>query len=226
MEKLFNTVFPPKCIFCGWEGRSFCRICLNTCSLLTGGVCIVCQEKSIDGLTHPSCSKGGAPSMLFSAFVYEGKVKECIRRSKYNSMEFDSLKDLSKRAVKYFWKIGFYFPEYIVVPIPLSRKQYRKRGFNQANIIAKELKKKFVLKQENSILIRVKYTQAQSGYGKRKRRVNLKDAFSASSKAQNKKIMLVDDVCTTGTTLLEASKALYNAGAEDVKCFTIARALV
>lgn len=164
--------------------------------------------------------------MLFSAFVYEGKVKECIKRSKYHSMEFDSLKDLSKRAVKYFWKIGFYFPEYTVVSVPLSRKRYKQRGFNQVDIISKELAKKFALKQENSILTRVKHTQAQSGYGRRKRMQNLKGAFSASSKAKGKKIMLVDDVCATGSTLLEASKALYNAGAQDVKCFTIARALV
>lgn len=226
MENLFNTVFPPKCIFCGREGKSFCRVCLNTCNLFTQGVCIVCQKKSIDGLTHPSCNKDKAPSMLFGAYVYEGKAKECIKRSKYNSMEFDSLKDLSKEAVRYFWKIGYYFPEYIVVSIPLSKRKYRQRGFNQADIISKELAKTFALKQENSILTRVKYTKAQSGYGRKKRMENLKDAFSASSEAKNKKIILVDDVCTTSSTLLEASKALYNAGAEDVKCFTVARAII
>lgn len=226
MENLFNTIFPPKCIFCGREGRSFCRVCLNTCLLFTGGVCIVCQEESIDGLTHPSCNKNKAPSMLFSAYVYKDKVKECIKRSKYNSMEFDALKDLSKRAVRYFWKVGYYFPGYVVVSIPLSRKKYRQRGFNQVDIISKELTKGFALKQDNSVLNRVKYTKAQTGYGRKMRMENLKDAFSASSKVKGKKIMLVDDVCTTGSTLLEASKALYNAGAEDVKCFTVARATI
>lgn len=225
MENLFNTIFPPKCIFCGREGKSFCNVCLSVCKPLTHGVCIVCQENSVDGLTHPSCNNGSVPSMLFSAFVYKGKVKECIKRSKYNSMEFDSLKDLSLEAVRYFWKIGFYFPEYVVVSIPLSRKKYRQRGFNQVDIISKKLAKRFVLKQDNSLLTRVKHTKAQAGYGKVKRETNIKGAFSASSKVEGKKIILVDDVCATGSTLLEASKALYNAGAEDVICFTVARAL-
>jgi ComF family protein len=119
--------------------------------------------------------------------------------------------------------------EWLMVPIPLSKTKLRKRGYNQAEILAKELSKKFNFPVQ-SILERTRETKTQVGLTNLQRKLNVKDAFKLNlslianhSSLKNANIFLVDDVATTGSTLLEAAKVLKKGGADKVFGLTLAR---
>jgi len=210
-------------MFCGFFGAVFCYGCLYKCRAVEGEYCIVCDNKSFGGITHIQCLKRHCPTALFCCFEYEGLVQECIKRSKYMDKEFSVLRQLSKEGVKEAKKSGVYFENFVVVPIPLSKKKEHDRGFNQAEVIAKEVSRGFWLSIDTSILIRIKDTRVQYGIGRLGRMGNLRNAFKASKKARGKKILLVDDICTTGSTFLSASRTLYAVGAKEVRCFSLSK---
>jgi ComF family protein len=113
----------------------------------------------------------------------------------------------------------------VFVPIPLFSSKLRKRGYNQAEILAKELSKKFNVPFQN-VLERIRNTKTQVGMTNIERRKNIKDAFGLinhKSEILDQNVFLVDDVVTTGSTLLEAAKMLKRNGAKRVIGLTLAR---
>ena len=114
----------------------------------------------------------------------------------------------------------------ILVPIPLYHARERKRGYNHAHILAQELSGKLNLPMAK-VLKRVKNTKTQANLGKEERKKNLKDAFDTDpkfvSQIKGKQMFLVDDIFTTGSTLLEAGKVLKKQGALSVWGLTLAR---
>ncbi|MBI2620939.1 ComF family protein [candidate division WWE3 bacterium] len=189
------------------------------------GFCIVCQSPAVDGFTHALCSAGAkVPTGVFSCFIYDGAVAECIKRAKFGEKEFAVLKKLTVEGARWAKKTGVVYKNLVVVPIPLSNRKLRERGFNQSSIISEVVTKEFSLEIRSDLLARIKDTVSQSKSGKVERQINLAGAFKARSlNSSENRILLVDDVCTTGATILEASKALYEAGAHEVFCFTLSR---
>jgi ComF family protein len=115
--------------------------------------------------------------------------------------------------------------EWVFAPIPLSSIKLRKRGYNQAEILAQELVKKFNFPVQN-LLSRARETKTQVGLTNLQRKLNIKEAFELKiQKAEygGLNIFLIDDVVTTGSTLLEAAKILKKAGAKKVFGLTLAR---
>ena len=168
------------------------------------------------------------PSQIVSPFIYEKNVRECIRLSKYSSRLFSCLKRLSFEGVNIVYEWGYSFKDFVVMPIPVSRQKENLRGFNQADIISKIFAKRFNLTVENSILARIKDKHAQHSLSREERFENIKNSFEAGrsvNKIAGKKFILVDDICTTGATFLEASKVLFDAGALDIKCFALSKKL-
>jgi ComF family protein len=268
MEKIINTIFPPKCVFCGAVGDVFCENCMSTCAILQEQRCLLCDKPSENGITHlyhffthyesyagskkVKLNKPQAqikdrlqlrdedidsnsltqlfieiryPSQLISPFIYADKVRDCIRKSKYSSRLFSSLKRLSFEGVNIVYEWGYSFDDFVVVPIPVSKQKEKLRGFNQADIISKIFAKRFNLTTDFSILTRVKDKHAQHDLSRADRFKNIKGSFVSNEKAKGKKIVLVDDICTTGATFLEASKILFENGAIDVKCFSLSKKL-
>jgi len=135
-----------------------------------------------------------------------------------------ALKILAKEMASLAYNFEKDLTDFTVVPIPVSKKREKTRGFNQVKIISEEIAKKFNLKIENSILARKKETDVQHKHGREERFKNLEEAFTANpKKVSGKKIVLVDDILTSGATFLEASKTLYKAGAKEVKCFALSK---
>jgi len=254
MENLINTIFPPRCVFCGALGDVFCENCMSTCSLLKEQRCVVCDRPSTNGETHPYHihSKNGFkidwegsnprlkdnsvpanlnnhfPSQFISTFIYEKNVRECIRLSKYSSRLFSCLKRLSFEGVNIVYEWGMCFKDFVVLPIPVSKNKEKLRGFNQADIISKIFAKRFDLIVDNSVLFRVKDKQAQHSLSRAERFENIKNSFDVGRSRDGvvgKKFILVDDICTTGATFLEASRVIFDAGAMDVKCFSLSKKL-
>ncbi len=228
MEKLINAIFTPTCLICEKRGKVFCDLCLDNCRVVEYDFCIVCDKFSKEGKVHDCCRTSFLPTKIFSCFLYEGKVRLCLKRAKYGARTFAALKVLIKAGIDHAKKCGLVYKDVVLIPVPLSTERYKRRGFNQAVLIAKELGAAFGLKVEERLLKRCVHTQGQYLLGRTERFKNLENAFELNSTVVSKysagtTFVLVDDVCTTGATLLSVSKLLYLAGVLDVQCFTLCK---
>jgi competence protein ComFC len=227
MDNLLNILFPPKCIGCSKLGKYICENCFKKLATLKQQYCVVCDSISKSGITHKHCATKFTPSASISVFEYTGIIRHCIKNSKYKSKEFQMLKQLITHATDLLLKIPSFYNGYTLLPIPVSKRKYDLRGFNQAEIIASALSNKLSLPIITDYIERIKDTPAQYNYARKDRFINVKDAFKVAQKYLNNprylKFLIVDDICTTGATLLEVSTTLYSAGAEDVRCFTLSK---
>lgn len=225
MDNLINLLFPPKCLICGQVGEVICEHCLSTSSVLSNQYCLVCGKPSKDGYTHRLCSSDITPTQNISIFEYEGVVRDVIKKAKFGSKQFMGLKKLAFESSILLKYMDYDWKGYICVPIPISKQREKFRGFNHAGTISYALSKVLHVEKDYELLGRLKNTQHQFGLSKESRFENLRDAFCVLKKDNvfGKSILLVDDICTSGATLLEASKTLYKSGAKDVKCFTVCR---
>jgi competence protein ComFC len=224
MEKLIKTLLPPQCLFCKHIGKSFCSKCLSKETLLDIPRCLFCDNPSFEGLTHKICAEHTRITDIFSAYVYKDNIRECIRRSKYQDLMFDSLKDLTKASLYYSYKVGNFYQECFVVSVPTTKKRLNARKFHHVDLISKEISKFYKIPFLNKSLFRVKQTIPLSELSRHERSEALKGAFIADpQKIAGKNILLVDDICTTGTTLINCAEALFKAGAAEVRCFTLSR---
>jgi competence protein ComFC len=225
-EFVLNTLFPIYCLGCTIEQRSyFCEPCQNKLLLNPAQQCIVCHLPSIQGLTHPKCITRFKPEGLLSIFDYSDKViSEAIILGKYKFVP-DIYQELSEIAATYIslnYQNIFKQADYICF-VPLNSGRQRWRGFNQAEIIGKVFSETFHLPIIKA-LVRNRNTKTQKDLGKDQRQNNMKNAFSFNNvDIKNKNLILVDDVMTTGATLLEAVKVLKNNGANNIYCVTLAR---
>lgn len=154
-------------------------------------------------------------------WVYRGVVRDSLYRFKYqNRREYAEY--YSAELVRVY---GGWIKErgiQAVVPIPLSGKRRRQRGFNQAELVARKVAQRMNLPVYGRLLIRIRDTKAQKGLNDQERKNNLKRAFKTrKNKVQLNHILLIDDIYTTGSTMNEAAKELKRAGAEQVYCLSI-----
>lgn len=215
---------------CKKFGAYLCPNCFATLSFATNPKCLVCNKPSFDGLTHSKCKKKDTIDGSIAALNYKGLIKKVLYQFKYSPYLTDLqtiLGDLLYEELiqnELFMQILTTHP--VVVPIPLSAAKLRKRGYNQSEVLAKNLGKRFQLPVVN-VLKRIKETKPQYGLKKEERRVNMKGAFSfviptkteiqtGSSIRSRMTAILVDDIVTTGSTLLEAAKILKKNGFEKV----------
>jgi len=149
-----------------------------------------------------------------SDFSYKNKLlKNAIHVFKYKFV-----KDLAKPLAKLLeQKINFDYD--FIVPVPLHSKRLRWRGFNQAELLAKQINQSKTI----NALAKTKNTKPQIMLSQDQRKQNIKNSFKCICDLTNKKILLIDDVQTTGSTLEECKKALLQAGAKQVKCLTLAK---
>lgn len=109
----------------------------------------------------------------------------------------------------------------VVVPIPISRSRLRQRGFNQALLLARQIFPGISISWR--LLEKVRETERQASLSLQERRKNIKGAFRASEEAKGRRILLFDDVYTSGSTIEEAARSLMAAGARQVAALTLAR---
>lgn len=223
-----DFVFPKYCVNCRKIGDYICANCFSFISFDVAMICLVCNRASIDGLTHPGCKTKYAIDGAFCAVAYKGIVKKLIYNFKYKPY----LADLKNCLVELFYESVIqqeifqkaYESLPILVAIPLHASRLRKRGYNHAKLLTEGLSKMLNLKLID-ILQRKKNTKSQFGLKLKDRKKNLKDAFILNTKylILNTNIFLVDDILTTGSTLLEAARILKKQGAKRVWGLTLSR---
>jgi len=224
MENLISIIFPEKCVGCGTLSGPICKRCQKKLAILREQYCVFCGRRSVSGKTHFNCNGVNVPELLYSCLEYSGFVRECVHQSKYESHQFSILRRLFDFACEPDLFFNFISSDFLVVPIPLHKKKLQQRGFNQSEVVASALCKKIGLKMQSNLLVRERYTEKQHEKDRKARFLNLEGAFCADAqKSRGKKVLLVDDVCTTGATFISASKSLYQVGASCVYCFALCR---
>jgi competence protein ComFC len=226
-----DLIFPKKCVVCKKHGSYLCEKCFAFLSFDAKSLCLSCNNPSFNNLTHPRCKRKLTIDGCFSALSYNKTVQKLIFNFKYKPYLTDLktvLSDLFYESIiqNEQFQQQIKKGEWLLVPIPLSSTKLRKRGYNQAEILAKELSKRFgILVQD--LLLRTKETKTQVGLTNLQRKLNIKDAFLLKPHAifvlKHKNVLLIDDVVTTGSTLLEAAKVLKKGHVDKVFGLTLAR---
>lgn len=181
------------------------------------GKCPRCRDKKLSG--------------LYSALSYKERAltKKLIRQFKYEPRIKSLAKDLVKILMEHFEATGSGMAAArkndALVAVPLEKSRFKNRGYNQSEELGKELSKILLIPLISNNLIKIKKTFSQIELSAEERKKNLKNAFIVKnySEIRGKKIILVDDVYTTGSTMEECATVLKNAGAKQVWGITVAR---
>lgn len=227
---VLDLIFPVFCCGCGTEGSFLCPVCRLKIREAPP-TCFVCGKLDfsigggISGRTCRSCRPKTNVYGFISPFVYEDKlIRQLIHDFKYRGIkDIGSL--LSAWLHEYLLKYKLFMSsDWVLLPIPLHRKRKIARGFNQSEIIAKNLSNKFKLVYNPKILFKNKNTIPQMELGGEERKINLKGVFEVRNPSfiQNRIVLLIDDVKTTGSTLEEAAQTLKSTGAKRVWAITVA----
>ncbi len=231
-KKIRDIFFPLVCAGCGKQ--------INTNSLF----CAECQE-SIQVITLPFCQICGRPFPLKytsthvcggclknppffkaarSVFIYTEPIKRSIIQFKFKG-NTALANDLAKMLLFHLQDfLGQIKPE-TVIPVPLHLKRLRERGYNQCVLLAQIIAKYLKIPCEKMVLKKVKPTLPQVGLSQAQRHKNVKGSFAVihPQLVKGKRILLIDDVFTTGSTVNECAKVLHKAGASGVWVATLSR---
>ncbi len=218
-----DLLFPCRCVGCGKEGDFICACCEGNLPRIIPPVCPVCgAAKPID---RPCTSCPGHWAMLDgirAPFFFEGIIRSSVHRLKYNNLRAIAI-PLAKLMADFI--AANPLPYDIIIPVPLHRKRLRERGYNQSELLAKELAELTGIPVETKCLTRLIHTPAQAMTNSvAERRSNIRGAFECKNcRAEGKSVLLVDDVATSGATLDSCAAALKSAGAVSVWGLTLAR---
>ena len=210
--RILNLIYPQTCGICSKISKeAICKRCQNKISEN-----YVCQ---IHNYSHQSFTRH------LYMFNYEGIIRERIIQYKFSNKAY--LNEMFTNFIIKNKKICGFLKNYdIIIPVPISKKRKLKRGYNQSEIIARKVSKELKsLKLETNVLLKVKDNVAQSTLSKEERAKNVKDAYKVQNEQiiKNKRIVLLDDVFTTGSTVEECSRVLKLAGVKQVDVITIAK---
>ncbi|MBW7573443.1 ComF family protein [Caproiciproducens faecalis] len=218
-SKLFSVfldlIFPPKCIFCreiALPGQSVCEKCSKE----------ILHASAIKCIYLPN---SGETILCFAPYPYTGKIRESIIRFKfYGHNEYTGFYAESLSA-----QIGKKFPQELfdsVTSVPISAERYQVRGYNQSELLGKAVAKCLGLPYRE-YLIKTHDNPEQHKLSEKDRRRNVRGVYriNEGEQAAGKRILLIDDIVTTGATLGECASVLLDAGAKKVICAAAAHAL-
>lgn len=222
---ILNLLYPPRCVGCNELGAWLCQQCVRQTPRVEPPFCLQCGA-SVEVPSSELCLRCRTLAhqipRIRAVFYFEGAIREAIHRFKY-----DGVTALAQ-------PLGYLMADHwlthptqsdIIVPVPLHPQRRGKRGFNQAALLAKELSERVDLATDATTLVRHRATASQVGLDVEQRKHNVQDAFRcATDRLANKRVLLIDDVCTTGSTLEACALALREGGVHSVEALTLARA--
>jgi len=230
---ILNFLFPASCLICKRylptdnKSPGICDSCQSQIEFIKELVCQKCGKPLPAGGAHYfQCLKKGVNyhfEFVRAVCEYKGTIKQCIHLFKYSSKDYLSL-ILGGLLIDYIKNTTEFSEINTIVPVPLHWSRRFQRGYNQSELLAKEIAKTLDKNLVAGNLYRRKLTKPQFGLSKDEREVNVRGVFAVrnTSLIKNKNILIVDDVCTTASTLEECAKTLKRAGAEKVFCLVVA----
>lgn len=229
---VFDFLYPPRCPVCNhvrlpWE-EVCCPACRKTLKAVGEDTCYFCGRQVAEQEEYCSRCQKKRPvyERGFSVFLYEGTLRESLMGFKFRGREWNG-RFYAEEILRCHKKELAAFGAEAVVPVPVHRRKMRKRGYNQAEIIARYIAKELRLPCRSRLLVRKRYTTPQKELGETERLQNLLDAFAVSDAPREKKrmtpksVILVDDILTTGSTLEVCGRILKRAGVERIAAVTV-----
>ncbi|APV45469.1 comF family protein [Dehalogenimonas formicexedens] len=218
-EKLLDVFFPKYCLGCGREGDYLCQRCRAGLPYQEPPYCPCCG-KSLDH--HPDCDLLSQElKQLNSVFRFEGVIKKAVHQLKYNNLRdiAPTLGALMADFLKNNEIIGD-----ALVPVPLHKSRLRERGYNQAQLLALSIHKLTGLPVFLEALRKIKPTPPQADSSSvEARRLAVVGAFGCYNNFTGRRVILIDDVATSGATLSSCAETLAEAGAKEIRALTLAR---
>lgn len=226
MERLLNGVFPPRCVFCNGHIREglICKRC-DALLLRAGNACDRCAaalpETAGPDAICGACQVAPPPfSRSCAIFEYGFPIDSALKSLKFNR-RLHYVPFFSAALLDLKWRE---FPDVdALVPVPLHRWRHASRGFNQAWELSKTISRSAKIPVLGNVR-RIRRTVSQSGLTAAARRRNLAGAFAVAGPLKRNRLLIVDDVMTTGETCRQVASALLMAGATQVNVLTVARA--
>lgn len=226
--KVVDLIYPPRC-----------PVCNEIVAISDGGVCPGCKGK-FHYVEEPYCLKCGKPIIDDeeeycddcknkrhyyeegrACFIYDEYMKESIYRFKYNKKQ-EYATYYGKEIYKRLYRIIKTWGADALIPVPIHKERMKKRGYNQAELIANQLSKLTKIPVKNHILERKNSTKALKNLGAIERENNLKKAFIVKENVVKlRTVIIVDDIYTTGSTVDAISSCLHDAGVEKVYFITL-----
>ena len=223
ISRLRTLFFPPVCPLCeevlrGTETR-ICDLCRTKITYLTEPVCLRCG-KEIDDTEKEYCDdcKNKPKSYIkgFPAMRYREPVRRSIVNFKYHNKK-SYAKSFAYEIIKAHGKDIMKVSPEVLIPVPVHKSKLEKRGYNQAEVLARSIGACLDIPVDGTVLKRTINTTPQKLLDNEERQKNLERAFITDKKQlQYKKVMLVDDIYTTGSTIEACTKALRAAGVKEV----------
>ena len=231
--KFINFILPNRCLLCSRVIDS------------ENSVCSVCFEK-ITFITEPYCQHCGTPfishieqngnMLCVECLTHKDSFRLCRAAIEYDEFSKKLLLDFKfadhienkKLFAKWLLLAGkdiFAAGADVIIPVPLHYTRLLKRKYNQSAILAKELSVLTEIPAEYNVLKKIRRTLPQTKCNSAERKRNVKGAFgvSSSEKIKGKRVILIDDIYTTGSTMKECAKVLLKAGAKSVDALTVAK---
>jgi competence protein ComFC len=233
---VLDTLFPVYCLDCHKEGSWICEECFSRMETLPFQVCPRCEKLIISG--GKLCQKCqqlsrknkdfSLEALIVSSRYADSRIARMIHLFKYNFIE-DLKTPLGKIMLQAFFNHQIPLPD-ALLPVPLHHRKLRARGFNQAELLADFLSENLapgiIFPVFKNVLNRKRLAFSQmkiKNYKERRKNVQGVFAISHPEEIKRKNILLVDDVATTGATLLECARVLKTAGARKVSAIVVAR---
>lgn len=225
-----KLLFPPKCPGClevlkpDERAAGFCRECVKKVSFISSQYCLKCGLKLKKGESSTYCRSCTEHSKDFdvarSTYLYKGVVKDAMYSFKYDNMRSFAEMFARDMARLHGREIMLNAPQ-VIIPVPMYKKKQRKRGYNQAEVLAKALGKCLSLPVDSGYIVRIEDTLPMKELGRSGRVENLENAFQiANSSVKYERVILVDDIYTTGSTLEAVTRVVKRAGVNGVYCMT------
>ncbi len=230
-REALRIVLPSWCVACQrelpWRRRtaSCCADCWARLPKIEGPKCTSCALPLPQNATFCiECSIHPLPLAWCEAWgEYRGPLEAILRALKFDRQDFldDALAALLEETLRARGDLAFD----ALVAVPMHRNKERRRGYNQAELLARALSRRIGIRCDMNLLARRTERATQSKLSRRERAANVRGAFAAAaSRVNDKSILIVDDICTTGETLRACAAALLEAGATRVCAIAVAKA--
>ncbi|MCX8011693.1 MAG: ComF family protein [Desulfobacterota bacterium] len=237
ISPIVDFIFPPKCLICDskelhQEDSFICEACFSKIPFISPPFCERCGKPFFtESIRNYLCGECMGKELFFNQVQaigkYEGVLKIIIHNFKYH-LNFSMIKlfNMLLENLLHSRKIFLNFYD-LIIPVPLHQSRLRERGFNQAVILGKILSRRYRIPLKFTTLERIKPTSPQVRLPVKTRRLNVRNAFRVKNPAvvEGKRILIVDDVYTTGATINECAQILKKSGASIVDGLVIARAI-
>ncbi len=221
IDAFVNLIFPRVCLTCKSDllknEKHVCLSCLNDLAFLYE------YKNFTDNQTYYQIAGFVPIKGAFVGFRFDkgGKLQTLLHNLKYNKKPEIGI--ILGEFLAHRIEVSPFPPDSVILPVPLHKKKLKKRGYNQTAMIAKGIANIWNLKVNQKIFIRTKFTETQTKKSKEERQKNVENVFDLLEPIQNP-VIVVDDVITTGSTLVSACKTLEAKGIKDIYVLTLASA--